>query len=219
MHKVAKAVLEGYREWTEELGEDREWKIQRVQARIDEVASVEAAKCGAFYAPSRRDVLIFISNNVPNECIKNVVRSVSEVSPVPVKLTIGYGKTPLDALLEPKDEGDEGAVVAAHVDINSFSQKDHYLGYVEVLDMISGISKLALGFGGVSFYLGGDNVIVFLDTNEYEKFASFVSKMYKVKVGVGIADLPREAVAKAAYSLKVLRRRRDQSIFVATKDI
>ncbi|UXD22277.1 hypothetical protein IPA_03160 [Ignicoccus pacificus DSM 13166] len=206
-------VLEGYREWTESLGSDREWKIQAVQGELDKISSLKASECEAFYLPTRRDVLTFILNNVDINCFENVVKEIEKASPVPLKVIVGYGRTPLEALWNPLEEGEEGPVTAVHVDIDHISVRPHYLGYVEAVGMFDTLVKMALPLGGVVSYLGGDNVIAFLGKEEAFSFASSVLNLFKeVKIGIGIGKRPREAVAKAAEGLRIAREERGERI-------
>ncbi len=216
VHKILEVTLQGYKEWTESLGNDREWLIQRVQATIDKVASEEIAKCGGFYLPTRRDVLIFLLNNVPFECAKNALRALEKVSPVALRTSLGYGGTPLEALRQRRlSREPEAPLAAVHIDMDAFSNHEHYVGYVNVIGIYSQILSLALGFGGLGAYLGGDNIIIFLDTKDHNAFSELVSQMYpQFKIGIGIAKTPREAVAKAASSLAFLRRDRRKRIHV-----
>jgi len=209
-------VLKGYREWTESLGDDREWIIQSVQARIEKVASEEVAKCGGFYLPGRKDVLIFLLNNVPFDCIKKALEELEKISPVSLQVNMGFGRTPLEALRSKRVlRGQEAPIAAVHLDIDSFTARERYLGYVKVMEVYSNILSMSLGFGGLCAYLGGDNILVFLDTKYHNSFSETVFQLYpNMKIGVGIGRTPREAVTKAASSLSFLRRDRGKRIHI-----
>ncbi len=215
MHKVAKVVLKGYREWTESLGDDREWIIQKTQAELERVASLKASECGAFYLPSRKDVLFFVLNGVEERCFDEVLEALREESPVPLEAEISCGSKPLEALLEGRPCPSSTAEIAAvHVDINSFTSKEHYLGYVESVQLLESMLKVGLGFGAIGSYLGGDNVILFADPSDSTELARVISSMYDVKVGIGIAGRPREALALAAKALRKLRKDRREKVVI-----
>ena len=211
MHKLAKVVLEGYREWTESLGDDREWLIQRTQSEIEKTASEAAKEVGAFYLPTRKDVLIFILNGIENPEL--IFESLERVSPVPIRVEIGCGKTPLEAL-RGKPCKETGPIAALHVDINSFRSKDYYLGYVESIQLFESLLKVGLGFGAVGGYLGGDNVLLFADPSDAQSLGSTICTMFDVKVGIGIASTARESLALAARALRRLRENRERRLEV-----
>lgn len=203
------AILKGYREWTEELGSDREWKIQLVQASIEKIASEEAAKCNSFYVPHRKDVLIFLANGVEEECLREVISKIEKVSPVPVETSIGCGSTPLSALRgeSRKCEGSDVAVV--HIDLNYFSKDEIYSAYVRAMNNYSTLLNLFLGVGGIGAYLGGDNFVFFIDPKDLHIIDEVKMILKDAKIGVGIGKNPREALSKAASSLKFLRENRN----------
>jgi len=211
VHKVAKVVLEGYREWTESLGDDREWLIQKTQAEIEKVASEVAKEVNAFYLPSRKDVLIFVLNGVEKPDL--IFSAISSVSPVPIKTSVGCGKTPFEALSGHPCEK-SGPIAALHVDINSFTSKDIYLGFVESVQLLETLLKIGLGYGAIGGYLGGDNVVLFSDPSASEALARLISNMYDVKVGGGIAHNARRALELAARALRVLREERKDKVMI-----
>jgi len=210
LHKVAKVILRGYREWTESLGDDREWLIQKTQAEIDRAASIAAKEVNAFYLPTRKDVLIFILNGVRDAT--PILRAVEEASPVPVRVVLGCGKTPLEAIKSDEDCEGSSPIAAVHVDINSFTSKDVYVGYLESVQLLEDLLKIGLGFGALGAYLGGDNVVLFSDPSVVEELALFVTSMYDVKVGVGVAENARRALALAAKALRKLRENRRERL-------
>ncbi len=211
MHKVVKVILRGYREWTEEIGDDREWKIQMIQNELERTATKIAASREAFYLPTRKDILIFIANNTD---VEKWLKPLEELSPVPLEVVVGCGKTPLEALLEGGPCITQSKIAAVHFDINFISKKDHYLGYVEVIDMTSSLLHTALGFKSVGGYLGGDNAVFFSDPSVASEFGETLSKIYDVKVGIGIALKPRKALELAAMALRMLRKDRAKRVEV-----
>ncbi len=209
MHKVVKVVLKGYREWTESIGDDREWRIQIVQNELEKLASEIAAERNAFYVPTRKDVLIFIANNSD---VEEWLKPLESVSPVPIEVSSGCGKTPLEALLNPTKCSKNSNIAAIHFDINFISKKDHYLGYLEVSQTVSLLIHSALGFGAIGGYLGGDNVVFFSDPSVANNFASLISRTYDVKVGIGVAENARKALELAAKALRMLRDDRSKRV-------
>ncbi|ABU82528.1 GTP cyclohydrolase IIa [Ignicoccus hospitalis] len=212
MHKVASVVLEGYREWTESLGDDREWKIQLKQAEIDMVATRAAKDVGAFYIPTRKDVLFFVLNGVEDPA--PIFEEVSKVSPVPISVVVGCGRTPLAALNSRETCKVTSNIAAIHIDINFFRTRDKYLGFVESVDLLDDILKIGIGYGSIGTYLGGDNIVMFSDPSAAGELARLISSFYDVKVGVGIDKTPRGALELAARALRLLREDRTSKVII-----
>ena len=209
MHRAVTVILRGYREWTEGLGEDREWRIQLTQARIEETASKGAARCNSFYLPQRKDVLAFIANGVDRECMEEVVKEIEEVSPVPIETRFGCGPTPLSALRSDEWECESSPIAAVHVDLNYFTKDEVYSAYVRVMNSFSILLNAFLAVGGVGAYLGGDNFAFFLDPKDLGLVNEVERLVKDAKIGVGVGNNAREALAKAASSLRYLRENRN----------
>jgi len=149
-----------------------------------------------------------------------VAKSITKLSPTPIKAMVGYGKSYREALTKVgnpemliSSELNEQTVVA-HADLNGYytllEKQGIYHIYKKVTVLIGKFRKITHKIGGVSTYLGGDNVLAFLPNTESIKILMDQFSAKNVKVGIGIAYTPREAVALAAKALANLRRKKSR---------
>jgi len=221
------AVIEfiGYREWTESLGSDREWMIQIIQSEIYALAQRRAAEVGAHVMPLRYDYMMLISSNVDKQGHEKILESVAENSQVPVRMASSCGRTPIEAelaawnLLRETSPGglsysecieDEGVVVA-HLDIDNITSMTKRMGaaktYYIVVDLLHKISRRAEEYGSIVQYLGGDNILAVLPTNNYKSIVEELVNIdnIRLKAGVGYAHNARRALTLAAEALHDIR--------------
>ncbi|MBP1449284.1 MAG: GTP cyclohydrolase IIa, partial [Thermoproteus sp.] len=168
MHSVVQLKLLGYREWTETLGFRREHVIQQVQAELHKRAWAGFTSMDALPHQMRYDFLLVYANNVPYSRLVEGVRTLAEVSPVPVNYCVGRGETPLEAYEncdDVKDTSGRSAIVG-HMDVvNSTLQTEKrspYDIYLMVSDLLNSVNAVCKGLGCLAFYLGGDNIMVLL---------------------------------------------------------
>ncbi len=211
--------FEGYREWTESLGPDREWYIQLIQSRTYQVIQMIASEAGGIALPLRYDVqaLILPGSINGHEFINQLRKSLSPYSPTPVRITLLCGEVP-EVLSRVKDyEGlgdycepcciDEVAV--AHVDLNYFTLKTikegPYRTYAEIIKLVSDYVSRLEDYAVIQ-YLGGDNVVAITSPSKLNEVLKVLTGHDHVKVGVGISSIPREAFSNAAKALTEIRR-------------
>ena len=214
--------LIGYREWTESLGNDREWIIQYQQADMYRLLQREAAALGGFVLPLRFDYMLLVSTGISADGHRRVLDVARMSSRIPARMVSIPGGKPARALDEAHSllrsarpgevlyiEGPDGITTVAHVDINGISRRTREKGLSESLQVIArfvaDIVALAARHGGVAQYLGGDNIIVLLPDGSYEEFARDAVEASDVKVGIGQAIAPRRALELAAIALHEIR--------------
>ncbi len=229
--------LRGYREWTESLGEDREWAIQAVQSRVYRAAQEEAKEHGGFVIPLRYDYMVLLSSGLEEHSQRAVVRAVGEASPVPVRAASACAREPLEALrlaqrVIPRVplggvevEACSGAggmewTALAHVDINNITratwESSAYDAYLRVLKLHHYLAEEAAASGAVVQYLGGDNILVVLPPEDPMSLAArllssvedLMGDRASLKAGVGVSRSPRKALALAARALHEIREGR-----------
>lgn len=218
--KIAEINLVGYREWTESLGFDREWKIQHFQHSFTASLTRLASEINSFLLTYRYDSYIFLLDGVKVENFYSILDKIKELSPVPINVCLGFGETLLEAERncyneDLKDKYDE-KIVLAHFDLDSFSRKrSSFNAYLEIYDIYTKIFDFSRNIGGLAYYFGGDNIGVFMGLDKVEEAKQIVSELDNLKVGIGIGDTPREAVTKAAKALHIIRTYRDRKIEIA----
>ena len=229
--RLALVELVGYREWTEGLGDDREWAIQLTQAGIYRAAQDAAKEHGGFVVPLRYDYMVLLASNLGREAHRDIINAVASESPVPVRAASYCASTPLEALqraqrllhtLEPGGFEVAGcrhaeATAVAHVDINNITaetaRRGAYDAFLGVLRLHYALAEEAWRVGAIVQYLGGDNVLVILPPAEpLETAKRILGKIEDallpgdgLKAGVGLAALPREALRLAARALHDIR--------------
>jgi GTP cyclohydrolase IIa len=225
-------VLEqiGYREWTEGLGSDREWLIQRVQAELYLALQDVATKHGAFSMPARYDYMLILSSNVGYEALVEMLDVARSYSKVGVRMASSCDLNPVDAearafkLLAKTEIGGltytscpgEEVVAIAHLDLNNTTGATAYEGvtrsYHRILSLLGRLATVAESGGGVAQYLGGDNILVILPPLNYISLAERLVKEGDLKAGIGVSKTAREALRLAARALHDLRLARDRRI-------
>lgn len=203
--------LIGYREWTETLGFKREHIIQQVQAEIHRRAWAEYTSVEALPHQMRYDYLLVYANNVPLQALVGKVKSLQEISPVPVDYCVGRGTTPLEAYENCDDMKDTRGVsaVVGHLDIVNSTRQTERMGpydvYIVVGDLLNKINSICRGLGCLAFYLGGDNIMLFLP--DVRTGYMLYDQIYiDVRLGIGIAEKPYSAFAKATEALDTMRK-------------
>ncbi len=98
--------------------------------------------------------------------------------------------------------------MVAHLDLNDYYKLVNERGWRYVYELIDGIAgstkRASSKHGGLTYYAEGDNVICFVPHNRLEGFLNEL-KVEGVKVGVGAALKPRDALKLAAKALETIR--------------
>ncbi|WP_338600978.1 GTP cyclohydrolase IIa [Sulfolobus tengchongensis] len=224
--KILAVKLLGYKEWTESLGYDREWLIQKVQnefmMRIHEIA----AEYNTFPLQLRYDNFLMIVDGIASTQLSQMLKDIQQYLPVKIRACLGFGKTPLEAQSiassclsnekrnDFKDYVDE-KIAALHFDINYNTQSLHHISiydsFMEIIDVYLRLSKFLYKIGGIIQYLGGDNYLGFISISDIEKVIEIVKNDDKIKVGIGIGSNARNAIRLATTSLEKIRDNREMA--------
>ena len=221
--------LIGYREWTENIGSDREYIIQDVQARLHgEISNFFSFK-GGFAHPLRYDLMIGIGK-LEIKDYKELLKTLVKISPVPVSIGLAHSNSPLKAQRHASRNAFNakpwsiigvnngyGDVVVAHIDIVDSSRDIYetsaYDSYLKIIKFYSKIAYIIEKLGGLTFYQGGDNIIAFISSpNDIRKISTINS--FKLRIGIGIAESSRRAVALASQALDELRRKNHEGVLI-----
>ncbi|AWR97182.1 GTP cyclohydrolase IIa [Acidianus sulfidivorans JP7] len=222
--KIFLIELRNYREWTESLGYDREWKIQETQHELSKYINKIVAKYNGFLLPLRYDFFLIIADGISNQNLLDIYNKISTISPTKAIACLGYGKTPLEAeqnafqcihknsqVLE--DFPDE-LVTACHFDIDSFTEltirTSAYTALMNFNNIYNKISNEIYKLGGITQYLGGDNFIAFIDYSKISDIIKITDETDKIKVGIGVGPNARIAMENATKALEEIRKTRDK---------
>lgn len=213
-----------YREWTEGLGEDREWIIQKTQNEIMRTIHEISSEYYAFPLQLRYDNFLIIVNSLTPEQISQMVKDINDQIPLRVSTCLGSGNTPLEAQQNasrciPNDHGDnynyhDDHVTALHFDINHNTERlrkiSIYESFIEIMDVYSLLIKFLYSIGGITQYLGGDNFLGFVSDNVIYKVTEKIDSLEGLKVGIGISKNARNAIKLATSALDDIRKDRSE---------
>ncbi|GGI82706.1 GTP cyclohydrolase IIa [Vulcanisaeta souniana] len=223
MVQVTIIRLIGYREWTETLGSDREHVIQGIQAQLHRELVNGFSKVNAWAHPLRYDYLFAITNGVNREGLMSVIKDLGEYSPVPLSSGTYASDNPRIAEKEAFKLAmkagpwgsliggvDDGLVAMAHIDLvdstSSTEWTSSYQLYEHVWNVINQVRLYLAPYGGITLYLGGDNMISIVTPTIREEDLRPLSELINARVGVGIASNGRTAMKLATEALDSLRQ-------------
>ncbi|MEN3000189.1 MAG: GTP cyclohydrolase IIa [Acidilobaceae archaeon] len=227
--RVTVVELKGYREWTESLGEDREWLIQSSQASLYRELQKVSSSRGGFVLPMRYDYMLVLSSNLCEEDHREIWEAARQNAQVKVRMASTCARSPLEAELRAwtalktlkEDfifefcEGEESSVIS-HLDVNYITTSTREEGvtrtYHSMLNLVGRLSDIAEPRGGIIQYLGGDNVLAVLPGEGYLGVTITLMKEANIKAGLGVARKARDALALAARALHEIRRERKVSL-------
>ncbi len=212
----------GYREWTESLGNDREWIIQIAQADFYGRIQKEASRLGAFALPLRHDYIVVLTTSLTREEHEQIFDTARMATMLPLRAACVSHNIPKKALdnahrilgnTSPGElsymEGHDGLTVVAHFDVNGITRKTRGEGLASSLEVINStfhrLGLEALRLGGIPQYLGGDNVLVVLPDEGYESIVERLLGLGELKVGVGVSVKPRRSLMLATRALTRVR--------------
>ena len=224
--RVAVIELVGYREWTESLGYDREWIIQRTQAELYRAAQLRASELGGFIIPIRYDYMLLLASNLSERDHRKILKTIKKYSPVEPKMASACSETPLAAeeaasnLLLQTKEGEvyydrcsrREVAVIGHVDADDITGLTRSIGaykaYMKVLEVLSYLRSGLSKWGAITEYLGGDNILTVLPPSDFHQALEQIKEVgeLKLKIGVGVAPNFRKALILAAEALSDIRR-------------
>ncbi len=229
--KIGVLELIGYREWTEELGSDREWIIQTIQSGIYKFLQEELSKANGFVLPLRYDYYVLILNGVNDNNVIEIITKLAEISPVPLRLAVACGESPYEAqskatsmlrkcndiicLDNCNNEYESCKIAVAHFDINSFTKKIEsasvYDTFIEIEELCIDLSLKMKNLGGITQYLGGDNIVAFLSPSKINDLKEMVLRD-DLKVGIGVSHVTRKAMELASKALDQIRSMRRNGV-------
>ncbi|OYT40456.1 MAG: GTP cyclohydrolase [Desulfurococcales archaeon ex4484_58] len=231
MPRITLIKLLKYREWTEELGSNREGIIQIKQSTIYGIFQEKFWEKQCFVLPFRFDYYIVLSNGLSKEDLEVIVKETEQYTPYGIKAVSLTHKYPAIAqmlatkLLHRNDkiiflDGEEDENVIVHIDLNNITeltdQTSVYESYLEILMLYYYIAKYVFELGGIANYLGGDNLIAIIPYENLERLLNVIPS--NVKVGVGVSYYPREALRLAAQALSTIRKKETTQNYLVLND-
>lgn len=183
--QVTLLQLDNYGPWTTTLGNDREHRLQVLQAQIYTEVQKEFSSRGGLAFYNRFDELMAVSNGILEEDHRIILHDLKRIFTNTLSMGIGVGATPFDAQKSASEAlrkaggpksirrrgvitGDEpisvvdGSVQIAHFDVNGVSRRvmrglSAYETSIILLNLHSHLMRELSKKGSLTFFLGGDN--------------------------------------------------------------
>lgn len=218
MPRITLLEIRKYRDWTEELGFDREGYIQIKQSRIYQTLQEVFWNRNCFVLPFRFDYYIVLNNGLLEKDLSEIIKQVENITPYGIKAVSIVHKYPAYGLLKATriirnnefyyENGEEDEVVVSHIDLNNITElsieTSIYETYVEVLSLNYYITKQVFSIGGVTSYMGGDNLLAILPIDKYHELVEVLPSY--LKIGIGISKVPRKALELSTRALTSIRK-------------
>lgn len=232
MPRITLIKLLRYREWTENLGYDREWIIQKKQARTYDILQTLFSKKNGFVIPLRYDYYLALSNGINKETHQEILTEIDSIAPHGVKIVSiphkypAIGQLIASHLLEEKPgklvyvEGEEDENVVVHVDFNSVTMYTEmtsvFESYMRIQTLYSLLTKYVFQLGGITSYLGGDNMLAIVPEENLNELLELLPSY--LKAGIGLSYVPRKALLLASKALTIIRSGKVEDRFVILRD-
>lgn len=218
MPRLTLLEIHKYREWTEELGSDREGLIQIKQSTIYRELQQIFWSRNCFVLPFRYDYYIVLSNGLVENDLRELVNELENKTPYGIKAVSIAHKYPVYALLKATrliksekfyyESSSEDEVVVSHIDLNNITELSMetsiYESYVEILSLNYYITKQVFSIGGITNYMGGDNLVAILPIDKYLELVETLPSY--LKIGIGVSRVPRRALELSTRALTSIRR-------------
>ena len=186
MIQISCIQIDNFGPFTEEMGDNREHKIQILLSEIFIFLQKAFNRHNGLVFSGSKDNLIAVSNGISIEEHYMIIQQVENSYPITISIGIGVGETPIEAeneaskLLISKGsaqssrkkvlahnglvKSNQRTLKIAHVDINFYTKlaTDVYPFYTNFLSLNKGYITLMEGFkeiGALCFFNGGDNFI------------------------------------------------------------
>lgn len=229
--------ITGYGPWTLTLGNDREHRLQMLQASLyKEIQNMFSERnCLAF--PNRFDEIFVITNGLSINDHIEIQKKLVESFELGLSMSIGQGETPLEASISAdkarrtntmlnKENNifgfplgdDENLVQIIHMDVDGSTSVSAKKSTYEVTSLIiklySEMSEFFLKLNSLAFFMGGDNFMIIsssVNKDEIAKFLEIIKQKYDISFncGIGTAITGRGAASLATQSLDKIRELRD----------
>nr|WP_283102380.1 GTP cyclohydrolase III [Haloplanus sp. XH21] len=233
--------IDNYGPWTVTPEPRREMDLQTLQSRLFADLAQFVGHRGGYIFFTRFDNMVAVTNGLDADDHRLLQESTGNRYPVTVSLGIGTDPNPAVALEraterlqragsaqdqerrevlsgEPIDDTTDDDVAIAHFDVNDATEK-----YTDRLNEFDSFIQIEQGYatlmrylreehGGLSFFVGGDNIIAVtpdLDAEAYHGAIDHVEQSVGVdlKVGVGRGATAHDAGIVAKHALEECRHR------------
>ena len=205
--QITISQLDNYGSWTRTLGNDREHKIQILQAQLYAAIQEELSKLGGLAFFNRFDEMIAVTNGISKKKHATILSKLHEKFPLTLSMSIGVGRTPYSAekaaastlqkagvahsntrrailVGDNTIDHDMSKVQIAHIDVNGVAEimMDRVSAYktsLKMLELQAILSKELIKRNSLTFFLGGDNFMAVCNNVGKEFYEELFSRIYK----------------------------------------
>lgn len=214
MRKVQITViqLDNYGPWTVTPSPKPEAELQVLQSQMYAELQKRFSSLGGLVFQSRQDNLIAVTNGIDLEAHRRIQQEVAEIFPVTVSMGVGCAERAYDAQVaatialqmtgssrdpnrrctlagQTVSPPDEDWVEITHMDINHSTlltdSKPIYDTQLLVGEVQLFLAKRMVRYGGMVFYMGGDNFISITNGISEERLVELLRDV-KLELGVGL---------------------------------
>ncbi|TFG07040.1 MAG: GTP cyclohydrolase IIa [Promethearchaeota archaeon] len=178
--------IDNFGPFTEEMGHNREHRIQILLSKIFIFLQKQFNRHGGLVFSAARDNMIAVSNGISIKNHQIIIDKLEKKFPITISIGIGKGKTPLEAQIEASkvliNKGSAQSsrkkvlaynghklpiindVKVAHIDINYYTKlatdvNPFYKNYIDLNRAYLTLMEGFLTIGALCFFNGGDNFI------------------------------------------------------------
>ncbi len=186
MIQITIIQIDNFGPYTEEMGHNREHKIQLLLSELFIFLQKKFNDYGSLVFSASKDNLVAVTNGISIEIHKEISNKVKKKFPITISMGIGIGKTPLEAQIEAsnvlKSYGSaqssrksiiahnghnlpiNGNVKVAHIDINFYTKiatdvNPFYSNYISLNKSYTTLMEYFQEIEALCFFNGGDNFI------------------------------------------------------------
>lgn len=235
MIQLSVMKITGYGPWTLTLGSDREHRLQMLQAALYGRVQELFSERNALVFHNRADEFFAVTNGLGLRDHAEIQAELGAQFDVKLSVSVGSAQLPFDANLaahkarlgRPADErhdiygspdADRGdAATVMHLDVEDLTGRTRSATPYEVsgviFDLLARMSRFFLGYGFLSFFMGGDNFMVVSGAGARGAAEAFLAEMrgdgVEINCGIGTGVTGRQAAELATASLDAIRDMRD----------
>jgi GTP cyclohydrolase IIa len=240
MIQITLIRLEGYGPWTTTLGDDREHRLQILQARLYSDMQEQFSKRNGLVFFNRFDEMFAVSNGISKDEHERILEIIStSYSNLKISMSIGVGSTPYKAHEYAKiattassnmvnvyhdysNDDNDSLVQIMHVDIDgSTSNVSSVMLPYDISILVTrlnlALSEAFLAYGALTFFLGGDNFMIVSGRLSKNLVKTLLNKVMstlniRLKCGIGVASNARGAAMLATRALDMIREMRKSNV-------
>jgi len=236
--------IDNYGPWTDTLGDDREYRLQVLQARLYSSLQEEFAERGGVVFFNRFDEMLAVTNGISKEQHRAIQIEVNKHFPFTVSMGVGVGWTPFEAqvnasiLLQKTGsaqseirkaklactatlEESKSCVQIIHIDIDRITESstDRVSAFetsIKVMKVYADLMRSLKEHEALLFYIGGDNFMGVANGVSVDAITSLLKDYHdsNVELKCGIGIAKTGRKAVELSTMNLHKIRQDRNNFI-----